>query len=112
MLSNANYTGQKHFFAARYLYEILCENEFNLQDPHFTSVWNCMKSFNEHFITVAQHLDFLLHAELEEVIEKYDMSRLTVLWKDDFPDFDEGDYIEGQKIVSKCSFTIWLYDEE
>jgi len=71
-----------------------------------------MKSFNEHFITVAQHLDFLLHAELEEVIEKYDMSRLTVLWKDDFPDFDEGDYIEGQKIVSKCSFTIWLYDEE
>ena len=112
MLSNSNYTGQKHFFAARYLYEILFENEFNLEDPHFTSVWNCMKSFNENFITVAQHLDFFLHSELEDVIEKYVGTRLTVLWRDDFPDFDEGDYLEEQRIVAKCSFTIWLYDEK
>ena len=111
MLSNLQYTGQKHFFAARYLYEILCENDFNLDDPHFTSAWNCMKSFSENFITIAQHLDFLLHSELENIIEKYEPTRLTVLWKDDFPDFNEGDYLEGQKILAKCSFTLWLYDE-
>ena len=112
-MSNTNYTGQKNFFAARYLYELLCENDHNIGDPHFTSIWNVMKSFhNDDFITIVQHLDFFLHPELEDIIEKYSIENITVVSKDDFPSFEVDDFIDNQKVLAKCSFTMWLFYEE
>jgi hypothetical protein len=104
-MSSLNYTGQKDFFAARYLYEVLCENEFDIDNNTFLDSWNILKN-----IDVAKHLDFLLNPELEELVDKYSFDKLFILWKDDFQEFDVSDIIENKKIIAKCYFTIWLID--
>ena len=113
-MSNSNYTGHKHFFMARYLYELLCENDNNIEDPFFESIWNCLisqKDINVDIISIAQHLDFLLYPEIESIIDEYDSSMLSTVWKNDFNDFDVDDIIDGKKVIAKCSFTIWLVEE-
>jgi len=111
-MSNSNYTGHKHFFMARYLYELLCENDNNIEDPLFSSIWECLKkNQGEDLISIAQHVDFLLYPDIESVIEEFDSSKLSTVWKSDFEDFEVGEYIDGKQVVAKCLFTIWLLEE-
>jgi hypothetical protein len=109
-MSNSNYTGHKHFFMAKYLYELLCENNNNIEDPMFASIWECLKN-QEDLISIAQHIDFLLYPDVESVIEEFDSLNLSTVWRSDFDDFEVGEYIDGKLVVSKCLFTIWLLEE-
>jgi hypothetical protein len=97
---------------ARYLYELLCENDNNIEDPLFSSIWECLKkNQGEDLISIAQHVDFLLYPDIESVIEEFDSSKLSTVWKSDFEDFEVGEYIDGKQVVAKCLFTIWLFEE-
>lgn len=106
-MSNINFTGQKKFFMARYLYEVLCEKEIDIKNPEFLHTWEEYKD-----IDIAKHLDFLLFPEIEEIVEKYNVLSLYVLWKDDFKDLEIGDVIEDKTIVFQGFFTIWLIENK
>lgn len=118
-MSNSNYTGHKNFFMAKYLYEILCENDNNIEDPFFLSIWECLKNNNnknssedDDLSTIAQHLDYLLHPDMENIIQEFDPLKLSTVWKNDFEGAEIGDFLDKTKqVVAICSFTLWVFEE-
>jgi hypothetical protein len=99
----------KYLFSIYELENMLLGNNKNVEDPKFLE----LSEKNNLDIDMAQIIDDHLHSDdLIEILNKFDFSRLMVLWKNSFKDAKIGDEINGGKVIGIFTLTIWIFLNE
>ena len=98
---------QNLIYSSYFMYDILLNNNKNIDDPVFSEMWNKFGNIGS-----AQLIDSYLHSEEFEDIITPNIKNCMILFKNAYRDAKIGDIINSGKVIAVFTLTVWIYLDE